>query len=134
MNSNNVKLLVVDDEKDVCEYTALHLKRKGYTVLVANEPDEALSLIKKENPDIMLLDINLPGMSGIDLLRVVRQFNATVKVIMISGYPMDFQNDLQFKGLDILEFMHKPVPLSVLDSMLEKITDKEKDGHTQIDS
>jgi DNA-binding response OmpR family regulator len=133
MNSNNLKLLVVDDEKDVCEYTAMHLKRKGYDALVANAPEEALSLIKEQNPDIMLLDINLPEMNGVDLLKAVREFNTTLKVIMISGYPIDL-HDPQFNGLNISEFMHKPVPLSVLDSMLEKITSKERDGHTQIDS
>lgn len=131
MSTNNLKLLVVDDEKDVCEYTAMHLKRKGYDALVANAPEEALSLIKEQKPDVMLLDINLPGMNGVDLLKAVREFNTKVKVVMISGYPLDL-HDPQFNGLNISEFMHKPVPLSALDSMLEKITSEEKDGHTQV--
>lgn len=131
MNSNNLKILVVDDEKEVCEYTASHLKRKGYDPMVANAPDEALVIIKEQNPDIMVLDVNLPGMSGTELLKIVRQFNTKIKVLMISGYPMSLQ-DPQFNGLNISEFMQKPVPLSALDSMLAKITNKEKDGHTQI--
>ena len=120
MNLNNIRLLVVDDEKDVCEYIATHLKRRGCDAFVANTPEEALTLIKAKNPHIMLLDINLPGMSGIELLKLVRQFNTVIKVIIISGYPMDI-NDSQFKGLDILEFIHKPFPFAVLDSVLEKI-------------
>ncbi|RJP29188.1 MAG: response regulator [Candidatus Omnitrophota bacterium] len=134
MDQAKLKLLIVDDEKEVCEYTASHLKRKGYDALVANAPEEAITVIKEQNPDLMILDMNLPGMSGADLLKIVRQFNTSVKVIMISGYPLDIQKDPQFSGLNISEFMQKPVPLSALDSMLAKITNKEKDGHTQIDS
>lgn len=134
MTQNNLKLLIVDDEKEVCEYTASHLKRRGYDALIANAPEEAIAVVKEKNPDIMLLDMNLPGMSGADLLKTIRQFNTSVKVIMISGYPLNIQTDPQLSGLNISEFMQKPVPLSVLDSMLAKITDKEKDGHTQTDS
>ena len=128
MHSNNLKLLMVDDEKDTCEYTSSHLKRKGYNTFAAFSPDAALALIKEQNPDIMLLDMNLPGMSGVDLLKLIRQFNTTIKVVIISGYPID-RNDPQFKGLNILEFIQKPVPFSILDSVLEKITGKEKDDH-----
>lgn len=134
MNSNNLKILVVDDETEVCEYMAAHLRRKGYDALIADSAEAALPIIKEQNPDIILLDINLPGMSGIDLLKLVRQFNTIIKVVVISGYLIDFQHDEQFKGLCILESLQKPVPFSTLDSALERIIKEEKNGYSQINS
>ena len=134
MNSNNLKFLVVDDEKEACEYMVLHLRRKGYDASIANSGDAALSIIKEQSPDILLLDLNLPGMSGTDLLKLVRQFNTTIKVIIISGYSINLQHDSQFKGLGISEFIQKPMSFSTLDSVLERITKKEKNGYSQINS
>jgi YesN/AraC family two-component response regulator len=88
-------------------------------VLVANSGEEALPIIKEQNPEIMLLDMNLPKMSGIELLKLVRQFNNIVKVIMVSGYELN-SNDPQFQELDIFEFMRKPIGFSELESIIKK--------------
>jgi len=130
VQGKNLKLLIVDDVDEICEFVQSYFRRRGFNVFVAGSAENALSIIKEQSPDIMLLDMNLPGMNGVDLLRAVRRFNATVKVIMISGCPIDLQNAPQFKGLNILEFIHKPVPLSVLDSVLEKIN-KEANAQEQ---
>jgi len=121
MNSSNLKFLLVDDEKDICKYTALHLKRKGYNTFVANSPDAALSLIKEQDPDIMLLDVNMPKMSGIDMLKIVRQFNDKVKVIMITGYDVEFQKDPEFQKLNVFDVMLKPVSSEALDLNIERL-------------
>lgn len=129
-----IKILVVEDENEACKYTASHLRRKGYDVLMANSAEEALPIIKEQNPDIMLLDIYLPGMSGIDLLKLVRNFNTKIKVVIMSGYLVNFLNGPQFKGLGVLEFIEKPISFSTLDSVLEKIIKKEQNGDTKINS
>jgi DNA-binding NtrC family response regulator len=134
MNSNNLKILAVDDEKDVCGFIGSYLKIKNYNALMANSAEEALPIIKEQTPDIMLLDINLPGMSGIDLLKLVRQFNTTIKVVITSGHSIDIQHDPQFQGLGVLEFIEKPMTLSTLDSVLERIAREEQNGPTQINS
>jgi DNA-binding NtrC family response regulator len=134
MNSNNLKILTVDDEKEACGYMASYLRRRGHAALIANSAGEALSIVKTQSPDVMLLDINLPGMSGTDLLKLVRQFNSDIKVVIISGYSINLQYDPEFKELGVSEFIEKPMSFSTLDSALEKITKEEKNGHTQINS
>jgi len=120
MDEKKVKILVVDDLEIVCEHLKCYFGRRGYAVFTTGSAEEALPIIKRENPDIILLDINLPKMSGIELLKLVRQFNKTIKVIMVSGYDMDFKNDARLQELDIFEFMHKPVGLAELEAAIKK--------------
>jgi len=68
MDSNNVKLLVVDDMPTVRESLQYYFAQEGYIVFTAASAEEALPIIKKDQPDIMLADITLPQMSGIELL------------------------------------------------------------------
>ena len=120
--NNKLKLMIVDDIEDICEYMQSHFKRRGFTVFTAGSAEDALPIIKEECPDIMLLDVNLPKMNGIDMLKLVREFNNTVKVIMVTGYDTDFQKDPEFQKLNVLGVMGKPVNIEALDSSIEKIT------------
>lgn len=113
--------MVVDDIEDICEFMQSHFTRRGFNVLTAGSAEDALPIIKEQAPDIMLLDVNLPRMNGIDMLKVVRQFNNSVKVIMISGYDLDFQKDPEFQKLNVFDVMRKPVTTEALDSNIEKL-------------
>lgn len=117
---NKMKLLVVEDETDACESIRSHFQRRGFTVSMAGSGEEALSLIKEQSPDVILLDVNLPKMSGIDLLKIVRDFNQTTKVILVSAYETDFVNDPEIKNLNIFEVVRKPVTFDVLDVSVKK--------------
>ena len=121
MSVKNTKILVVDDEEVICDVLSTHFRRRGYVVITANSAEEALPIIKEQCPEIMLLDKTLPGMSGVDLLKLVRKFNKTIKVIIVSGHDLD-PDDPEFKGLNILKIVQKPVPFDVLDLSVEKAT------------
>jgi YesN/AraC family two-component response regulator len=116
----NKKLLVVDDEEIIRKYTRMHFERRGYQVLIAASAEEALPIIREENPDIMLLDIDLPQMSGIDLLELTREFNTNIKVIMVSGYGADFKRDPRLQCLGVLEFLSKPVGFAELEITIKR--------------
>lgn len=120
---NKIKVFVVDDEEDTREYIKSHFKRRGYLMFTAGSAEEALPIIKEENPNIMLLDMNLPKMSGIELLKLVRQFNPTIKVILVSGSEMGPADDSQIKELDVLEVMRKPVSFEALEEILKKASE-----------
>jgi len=66
------KILVVDDEKDIVELIAYNLEGDDYTVIKAYDGNQALAVLKKGMPDLMILDLMMPGMSGLDVCRVVR--------------------------------------------------------------
>ena len=117
---NKIKLLIVDDEEEACGYMKAHFLRRGFIVLIAGSGEEALGLIKEQTPDIMLLDVSLPKMSGLELLKTVREFNQVSKAILVSGYEIDFGNDPNIKSLDIFDVIRKPVSFDVLDEAIKK--------------
>lgn len=120
------KLLIVDDEKDICDLLTQMLERKGYKVYAANLCKDAIPIIKRETPEIMLLDRRLPDGDGIDLLEEIRKFNADLKVIMASAYDLDDADRKRIKDLNVLEYLHKPITIDILNKTLEKVSAVEK--------
>jgi len=80
-----VKLLIVDDESDIREFARNFFKKRKIEVFVASGGAQALDLIARENPDLVLLDVRMEEMSGIEVLRQLRNRHPSVKVIMVSG-------------------------------------------------
>lgn len=78
------KIVVVDDEKPIADILQFNLEKEGYDVLTANDGDEALELILKEVPDLVLLDIMLPGKDGMEICREVRKSH-DMPIIMLTA-------------------------------------------------
>ncbi|MFQ5875400.1 MAG: response regulator transcription factor [Dehalococcoidia bacterium] len=79
------KVLVVDDEPDFCEALGDYLETKGYSVLKAYDGDQALDLYQQERPEVVLLDVRMPGKDGIETLRELRVFDPEARVIMVTA-------------------------------------------------
>jgi two-component system, OmpR family, phosphate regulon response regulator PhoB len=77
------RILVVDDEPDISALVAYHLARESYVVRTANTGDEALEALDRERPDLIVLDLMLPGMSGLEVLQAVRARPGTSEVPVI---------------------------------------------------
>lgn len=77
-------VLIIEDEIELANVLKAYLERAGYGVLMADRGDEGLNLWQKEQPDMVLLDLNLPGMDGIDIMRKIRQKDDT-PVIMVTA-------------------------------------------------
>ena len=80
------KVLVVDDEKNIRKLYETELKREGYDVLTAESGEEALEVIEKESVDLVVLDIRLEGMDGIDCLRTIMERRRDLPVVLNSAY------------------------------------------------
>ncbi|MCK6549632.1 response regulator [Myxococcota bacterium] len=87
----DVKILVVDDEPEVLELLVPYLKKQGYTVSEAQDGDQALEKILTERPNIVVLDVMMPGLSGWEISRYVREREelAPVRIIMATGIGKD---------------------------------------------
>lgn len=79
------KILIVEDNLDLANGLELNLKKEGYKVLKTATGEDALNIIIRDNPDLIILDIMLPGMSGLDLCREVRQKSIGVPIIMLTA-------------------------------------------------
>ncbi len=77
-------VLIIEDEKELSKVLEAYLKRSGYDVLAATRGDEGLALWEEKHPDMVLLDLNLPGMDGIDIARKIRQTDDT-PLIMVTA-------------------------------------------------
>ena len=111
-------VLLVDDEQDFLEPIAFWLESKGYKIRTAGNGKIALDMIAQSVPDIILLDINMPVMNGIDCLRHVRELHPDLPVIMITA---EIERLSALQELGISGFFPKEGTLEHLEQLLEPI-------------
>ena len=80
------KILVVDDEESMRYFLNRSLKRKGYLVSTVESGEEALTAVENDPPDLILLDLHLPGMDGIEVLRELRRRETLPQVLLMTGF------------------------------------------------
>ena len=111
------KILVVDDEIEVCKALKEFLSIKGYETFTAQSGKEALAIVAAENPHIVLLDIIMPGMSGIETLEEIKKTAPATGVVMITAVTdQALGNQALEIGAD--DFITKPVDLDYLETVL----------------
>ncbi len=117
------KILLIDDEKVNVRVLALSLKSDGYDVITAYNGKEGLESFIKNSPAIIITDIKMPGMEGIELLKNIKQHNAEAEVIIITGHG---DIDLAIKALKYgaSDFINKPIRDEVLAVALKRAEDK----------
>ncbi len=93
----NRTVLVVDDDKKIVELVSLYLKRDGYTVLPAYDGYEALEIARRKRPDLLVLDLMLPELSGMDICKLIRA-ESRVPIIMLTARASD---EDKLRGLDL---------------------------------
>ena len=106
------KILIVDDEKPVTDLLSELLKKEGYETNACATGEETLELLKKENFDVVLLDIKLPGISGLEVLKNIRDSNKDLPVVMITGFGYDEDLIAKTKQLGCSGYIGKNMPIS----------------------
>ena len=116
------KILLVDDEEGIRKVLSITLSDAGYRVFVAENGREALRIFKTESPPIVLTDIKMPGMDGIELLKNIKRENPDTEVIMITGHG---DMDLAIESLkhEATDFITKPINDDIMEIALKKAHD-----------
>ncbi len=113
-------LLLVDDEDDFRRAAAASLARRGFSVNEAPSGQLALAEMVREPPDVVVLDLKMPGMSGIDTLRRIRELDAKMPVLILTGHG-SFPDALTGVNLGVVDFLQKPVDMELLAERLMRI-------------
>lgn len=116
------KILIVDDEDDIREILAYNLKKEGYAVLVASNGQEGIKICKEEKPDLIILDVMMPGMDGIEVCEQIRQMNGLENTLIcfLTARNEDYS---QIAGLDAGadDYISKPIKPRVLISRVHAL-------------
>jgi CheY-like chemotaxis protein len=114
------RVLVVDDEEIQLRGTSLGLRREGFEVEVARGADDALAALSARPFDVVLVDLMMPKMNGLELARVVRERFAPLPVVLTSAYPLS-RRQIDRLGLGEVAFVPKPSPVVELARKLRAV-------------
>jgi DNA-binding NtrC family response regulator len=118
-------IMIVDDEQRFVLTTTKIFERLGYTVLTAVRGDEALELLEGRDVEVVLMDVSMPGMNGIETLAEIKKRHPLVEVIMITG---TLSRDMAAEGfrLGAYDFLLKPVSISDIVRKVDEASDKRR--------
>jgi signal transduction histidine kinase/CheY-like chemotaxis protein len=123
------KILVIDDEQNIRESTVALLNRKGYIASCVASGKEALDIVQKESFDILLLDVRMPGIDGIEVLRMVNELRPDIQVLMLTGHGT-IDTAIEAMKYGAIGFLRKPVTIedlqiSIQDALIRGDTKRE---------
>jgi two-component system alkaline phosphatase synthesis response regulator PhoP len=139
-NSKGHTILIVDDEPDILEFLSYNIRKEGFKVFVASNGQEALRIVQQINPSLILLDVMMPIMDGIETCQIIRKdLNLTQPIIaFLTARTEDYAQIAGFEaGAD--DYINKPIRprllLSKIESLLRRIknSDKPIESDIQID-
>jgi anti-anti-sigma factor len=117
------KVLVIDDEQPTLKMFTLLLSAYGYEILAAENGQEGLALFRKESPGLVLTDIKMPVMDGIEVLKAIKKINPQTEVIVITGHG-DMDLAIQALNLDATDFINKPLQREALEKALQRASQR----------
>jgi len=125
------KILLVDDEKEFVHTLSERLQTRDLASSIAYDGEQALSMIKEEVPDVMVLDLMMPGIDGIEVLRRIKQDHPKVEVIILTGHGSEKEQQ-QAEELGAFAYLHKPVNIDNLAKVMREAyarANRLKGGH-----
>ena len=114
------KILVIDDEPSIRDLLDTLLSRKGYDVILTDSGQKGLEVFRRARPDVVVLDLKMPGMDGLTVLQQVRSLNPKQPVIVLTGAGTP-ETEQQVRALGVTEFVEKAFSLHLLGDSLKRL-------------
>lgn len=121
-----MKILVVDDEKEITDLFQDYLEGSGYQVRVAHSGSEALVKVGQEKPDLIILDILMPDLTGLQVVDTLKRNPDTSRIPIILSSVLEGPGQKEKLQAGIADFLQKPIDFSRLDQMVKKISQTQK--------
>lgn len=113
-------ILIVDDEEGLREGLSRLLEGEGYAIVAAETGEEALQILQQSHIDLVLTDMRMPGMSGIDLLKKIRESYGELGVIILTGYGQ-IESYIEAMNSGAIEYVSKPFKVNELKFIVNKV-------------
>jgi DNA-binding NtrC family response regulator len=113
------KVLLVDDEEEFVETLAERMRSRGMEVATSNSGGDALDLVESEPYDVVVLDLQMPGMDGIEVLERIKKRKPDIQVVLLTGHAT-VEKGVEAMKHGALEFLEKPIDLSKLSEVIQK--------------
>ncbi len=108
-----IKILLVDDEEELVTTLSQRMSMRNFGTNVAFNGEQALKVVKDEIPDVVVLDLKMPGIDGMEVLRRMREHYPDIQVIILTGHGTD-KDETEAKELGAYAYLNKPVDIDVL--------------------
>ena len=121
------KLLLVDDEEEFVQALAERLKMRDLESDTVYDGDQALSFVESKEPDVMVLDLKMPGIDGIEVLKQVRKAYPNIQVIILTGHGTE-KDEERARSLGAFDYLQKPVDIDNLVARIKKAYQRKLDN------
>jgi DNA-binding response OmpR family regulator len=115
----DIEVLLVDDEQDFVDTLAERLQARDLKVDVVYDGKQAMTFLKEKQPDVIVLDLKMPGLHGIEVLRLIKKSYKDVQVIILTGHGTD-KDEMEARRLGGFDFLKKPADLDLLVSKINE--------------
>jgi len=120
-----IKILVVDDEIEICDFVKNFFRERDFEVFTAYNGKEALSLIEAQKPDIILMDVKMPVMDGMQALKEIKMRDIKTRVVMVTAVE-DIEKVEEARRYGAVGYVTKPLSLEQLESSVLKLAEEVK--------
>ena len=115
-----ISILIIDDDEDICEYMELLLTQSGYDVVTETSPTRGLELLREDEFHVVVLDIMMPELNGMEVLEEIRSFDSDIAIIIFTGFP-SVDTAVTSMKYDVSDYIKKPFDVDEFNATLEKI-------------
>jgi DNA-binding NtrC family response regulator len=133
VRKEKLKVLLVDDEKEFVESLSERLELRNLDAKVVHDGEQALKAVKKDKPDVMVLDLRMPGIDGIEVLRKVKKKDPDMAVVILTGHGTD-KDEKEALRLGATAYLRKPVDVDQLVGTLHKAWNRLKKSKKAVDT
>src|SRR5260370_38942569 len=127
----SLRVLFVDDEKSLQEFMRSELPRLGHEITVCPDGRAAIKVMEKSTFDVAILDLRMPGMTGIEVLEHLKQVSPDTEAVMMTGHA-SMETAIDAMRLGAFDYITKPCKLSELEALLQKVAEKRELQHKNL--
>lgn len=124
-NKDTVRVLVVDEEEDFGSAVATRLRRRGFAASAVFAGRDALRLVQETRYDVMVLDLKMPEMDGVEVLREVRRLDPNLQVVVLTGHGT-VETGIEGMQLGASDFLRKPLAIENVCTVIETVAERSR--------